>query len=294
MAGERDFRKVRGEIIRGRTALLTATRDEIARYLKDALDRINVILAAQPSDYQQWSLPRLAKEIQQALAQFGEQAAAGISTAAGDAWQLGQDLVDRPLIAGGVRLEAALGAIDVRQLQAMRAFMTDRIKDVGLAAANKLNAELGLVVIGAQSPSDAIGKVRLILGEQSRTRATGIVRTEIGRVFSVASYDRLVARAAQVPGIKKQWRKSGKLHPRLYHDLADGHVRDVKEPFNLGNGAKLMHPHDPAASAAETVNCGCVMLTYFESWKDAGILAHPARAPGGLDIGPSINDLLAA
>ena len=294
MAGERDFRKVRGEIIRGRTALLVGTRDEIARYLKEALDRINAILAAQPTDYQQWSLPRLAGEIRQALGQFGGQAAAQISTAAGDAWQLGQDLIDKPLLAGGVRIEAALGAIDVRQLQAMRAFMTDRIQDVGLAAANKLNAELGLVVIGAQTPSEAIGKVRLILGEQSRMRATGIVRTEVGRVFSVASYDRLVARSAQVPALKKQWRKSGKLHPRLFHDLADGQIREVNKPFNLGNGANLMHPHDPAASAAETVNCGCVMLPYMESWKKDKLLEYPGRSPGGLEMDLPINDLLAA
>lgn len=294
MAGERDFRKVRGEIIRGRTALLTDTRAEIVRYLKDALDQINAILAGQPTDYQQWSLPRLAKEIQQALGQFGEQAAAQISTRAGEAWQLGQDVIDQPLLAGGVRVEAALGAIDVRQLQAMRAFMTDRIANIGLDAANKINAELGLVVIGAQGPSDAIGKVRAILGEQSRARATSIVRTELGRAFSVASYERLAARAAQVPGMKKQWRKSGKLHPRLFHDLADGQIRDVDKPFNLGNGANLMYPHDPAAPASETVNCGCVMLPYMESWKEDKLLTYPERSPGGLDMDLPISDLLAA
>ena len=291
---ERAFNGTINEIIRGRTRLLTDTRDEIARYLKDALDRINAILAAQPTDYQQWSLPRLAKEIQQALAQFGEQATARISTAAGDAWQLGQDLVDKPLLAAGVHIEASLGAIDVRQLQAMRAFMTDRLTNVALEAANKINAELGLVVIGAQSPSDATSKVRLILGEQSRARATTIVRGEVGRAFAVASYQDLAASAVQVPALKKRWRKSGKLHPRLYHDLADGQVRDVKEPFNLGNGAKLMHPHDPAASAAETVNCGCVMLPYMESWKKDKLLTYPGRSPGGLDMDLPINDLLAA
>jgi hypothetical protein len=42
----------------------------------------------------------------------------------------------------------------------MRAFMVDRIKDIGLDGANKIIAELGLVVIGARSPSEAIGAVR--------------------------------------------------------------------------------------------------------------------------------------
>ncbi len=288
MAGESDFRKARSEAIRGRTALLVQTRDTIVAYLKAALEHINVILAGQPTDYQQWALSRLAQEVRQVLGAFGEEAAAEISTAAGTAWQLGQDLVEKPLAAGGVRVEASLQAIDVRQLQAMRAFMTDRIKNVGLAAANRINAELGLVVIGAQSPSDAITKVRAILGEQSRARATTIVRTEISRVYSVAAYQRLVQAAARVPGLKKQWRKSGKVHPRPFHDLADGQVREVGEAFGFGNGAHLMFPHDPAAPASETINCGCVMLPFKSDWK----VAYPGRAPGGMEAGPSMSELL--
>ena len=288
MPGERDFRKTRAAFVRGRTRLLTNTRDEIVRLLKQADAQIRAILAAQPTDYQRWALPRLQQEIRQALAQFGEQAGARISTAAGEAWQLGQDLVDEPLNAGGIRVAASLQHLDTAQLSAMRAFMTDRIKDVGLAAANKINAELGLVMIGAQGPSDAIGKVARILGEQSRARATTIVRTELSRAFSVASFERMKQSAGVVPGMKKQWRKSGKLHPRFYHDLADGQVREMDEPFHFGNGAKLMFPHDPAASAAETINCGCVMLLFKDDWK----VAHPKRSPGGLDMGPSLRELL--
>ncbi len=288
MAGERDFRKARGEIIRGRTLLLVQTRDTIVAYLKTALSRINVILADQPTDYQQWALSRLAQEIRQVLAGFGEEAGAEISSAAGKAWQLGQDLIDKPLAAGDVRIEASLQAIDVRQLQAMRAFMTDRIKNVGVAAADKINAELGLVVIGAQSPSDAIGKVRVILGEQSRARATTIVRNAINGSFSQASFDRIKEAAQRVPGLQKQWRKSGKVHPRLFHDLADGQVRDISEPFAFGNGARLMFPHDPRAPASETINCGCAMVPFKSDWK----MAYPGRTPGGMEAAPSLRELL--
>lgn len=293
VAGERDFKQARGEIIRGRTALMAATRNTIVGYLKTAFARISAILAAQPTDYQQWALARLAAEIRQVLARFGEEAGDEISSAAGKAWDLGQDLVDRPLAAGGVRLEASLARIDVRQLQAMRAFMTDRIKNVGLAAADKINAELGLVVIGAQSPSDAIGKVRVILGETSRARATTIVRTELARAFSSASYERLMEAAARVPGLQKQWRKSGKAHPRPHHDLIDGQVREVNEPFvtqPFGRlPVKLMYPHDPRAPASETINCGCTMLPYKADWT----VQYPARAPGGLEAAPSVRELLA-
>lgn len=286
---ERAFRRARMQVVSGRTAILRDTDAEVRRLLRASLDDVNAILAAQPSDYQSWILPQLAREIRRTLAVFGDAAAGKLAAAAGDAWQLGQDLVDRPLEAADVRIVGAMPHIDSAQLVAMRAFMTERIKDVGIAAANKINAELGLVVIGAQSPADAIGATRLILGEESRTRAAVIVRNGLSSNYAVASFGRLTQAASRVPGLKKQWRKSGKRHPRLYHDLADGQVRDVDEPFVLGNGAQLMFPHDPAAPASETINCGCIAIPFKEDWT----VAQPGRAPGGVfDGGQSINELL--
>lgn len=290
---ERAFRKKITEIVRGRTALQRETRDEVVRLLNQALTEIRADLAAAPSDYQLWSLPRLAAEITRTLAEFGEAAAAKVSTAAGDAWRLGQDLAEKPLEAAGIRVAAELPMLDTRQLTAMRAFMTDRIKDIGLAAANKINAQLGMVVIGAQTPSDAISSVTQILGESSRARATTIVRTELARAFAVATQERMAQQAALVPGLKKQWRRSGKLHPRPHHDLADGQVKEVGEPFVLNPlgkpQVKLMFPHDPKAPAGETINCGCVALPWKADWK----MATPGRAPGGdLERGPSLRELL--
>lgn len=48
------------------------------------------------------------------------------------------------------------------------------------------------------------------------------MRTELGRAFSAAAQERMEAASKIVPGLKKQWRRSGKLHPRIHHDLADG------------------------------------------------------------------------
>ena len=285
---ERAFRKSRIRVIAGRTELLRDTRDAIVKLLRGAQSNIETLLAGQPSDYQRWALPQISREVRVALASFGDQASSEISSAASDAWDLGQELVEEPLAAAGIRVAGRLPHIDTRQLEAMRAFMTDRIKDIGLEGANKINAQLGLVVIGAQAPSDAIGGVRDILGESSRARATTIVRTELSRVFGVAAFERLKQTTDHVPGMQKQWRKSGKLHPRFYHDLADGQVRDVDEPFQLGNGAKLMFPHDPAAPASETINCGCIAIPFKSDWS----VANPGRAPGGLEPGQSVRELL--
>lgn len=268
MAGEADFTKERNAILRGETAMLANTRDEIVRLLKVADERIRVILAGQPTDYQLWSLPRLQQEIKQTLAQFGDNAAVKISNATGQAWELGAASIVEPLRAGGVLTQGALfQSIDPRQLLAMRAFATERIKNIAIEAANKINAELGLVVIGSQGPSDAIGAVTRILGVESRARATTIVRTSLGQVFQVAANERIGGVAAKVPGLKKQWHKSGKIHPRLNHAAIDKQVQEVNQPFILNDGAlKMMFPLDPAAPAGQVINCTCRMSSYMANW----------------------------
>ncbi|MDO8933473.1 MAG: phage minor head protein, partial [Rhodocyclaceae bacterium] len=184
-----------------------------------------------------------------------------------------QALIDAPLLAAGFRIDGMVPLLDTRQLVAMRAFMTDRIKNIGLQAANKINTELGLVVLGAQPPGAAIMRVAAILGDISRARAITIVRTELSRVYGTASQQRLTQAAGVVDGLKKQWRRSGKVHSRITHDLADGQVVDADKPFKLGNGMRLMFPHDPAAPAGETINCGCTALPWKADWE----VATPGR-----------------
>lgn len=292
MAGAKEFNAKRAAGVRARTRILVDTRGEILRQLREALREIQRVLGEAPTDYQLWSLPQLAREIQRVMGEFSTDAAATINAAAELAWTAGEDLIDKPLEAAGVRV-VALRRPSSRQLLAMRAFMTERIKDIGLTAANKINAQLGLVVIGTQSASQAISAVKGILGEESRARATTIVRTELSRVYAVASHERLLEVAQRVPGLQKQWRKSGKAHPRLHHDVIDGQVRDVDKPFDLKPFGKpalqMMFPHDPKAPASEVINCGCTMIPFKADWT----VTYPDRAPGGRDMGPPIGELLA-
>lgn len=259
---------------RRKTAIQRDTYAELQRLLKQADAEIRAILVAAPSDYQQWLLPQLQASVRQALTAIGEQMGSTVSNAAGQAWQAGLDLVDAPLAAGGVQVAGLLPAIDTQQLVAMRTFMTDRIKDITLQAINKINAQIGLSAIGAQPVGDTIGAVSRVLGKGSRGRALTIVRTELGRAYSVATQQRQAQAAELLPGLKKQWRRSGKVHSRISHDAADGQIREVDKPFSIG-GVSLMHPRDPAAPAEETINCGCDNLPYMEGWD----MATPGKKP---------------
>jgi hypothetical protein len=131
-----------------------------------------------------------------------------------------------------------------------------------------------MVLIGAQNPSDAATKIGTYLSEGGRARALTVVRTEVGRAYSAAAQARMEQSADVIPGLSKQWRKSGKLKPRQTHAIADGQIRKVKEPFLVG-GEKLMHPRDPKASAKNTVNCGCTSLPFMANWE----VQHPVDRP---------------
>lgn len=245
--------------LRGRTRLINDTVGEVRKLLAQADRQIAAILAAAPSDYQQWFLPQLQAEIRRALAATGGEAAAAVDIGQQSAWRAGSALVDGVVAAAGIR--TVLPQLDVQQLTAMRSFLTEKIKDVTLDAANAINARLGLVTIGAQTPFDAVKQVSTILKADTQRRATAIVHTELARAYSTANQARMEQTAKLVPGMKKRWVKSGKLNPRHAHVVIHGQEQPVGEPFLLEGGAvKMMYPHDPKAPARHTINCGCASV----------------------------------
>lgn len=255
-------------VIEERDRYLIESADSLAKLLKTADGRLVALLADQPSAADQWLLPQLQAQVQQIMTEFSDGAAADLGGRAGQAWELGQMAIDAPIAASGIALGGVAPLVDVRQLTAMRAFMTDRIRDVGAQAISRINTQLGLTVLGAQSTSETISAVKDVLGEESRLRALTITRTELSGVYSLAAYERLLQQAKDIPGLQKQWRSSGKTHPRATHLAADGQLRDVTKPFDIG-GVEMRYPHDRQAPAAEIINCGCTMLPWHADWGSA-------------------------
>ncbi len=258
---------------------LLATDQRVVALLHAAQTQIVQQLATQPADWQQWQLTRLRDQIETILAAAGQQAGAAVDAGLRQAWQQGEDLVDKPLAAAGMGVEMRLGALDARVLAAMRTFAVERLNNVATEAMGKIGQQLGLVTIGGITPFQAIKAVQALLGSDSLRRATAIVRTEVSRAFAVASQERLVQAAPLVPGLGKQWRRSGKIHSRWTHDLMDGQVVDADKPFkvpNPGGGINLMQcPHDPKAPPEQVICCGCIALPYMKGWQVATPGAKP-------------------
>lgn len=257
--------------LRERARLILAGEHQVLAALADARTQIMATLASQPADWQQWQLSRLLGQIDDVLQGATGRAGALFDARMRELERAGEDFIDKPLAAAGYNVELLLPQLDVPVLKQIRAFAALRLKDVGTVAAQKIGRELSLVTIGGQTPFDAIRAVQKVLGADNVQRATTIVHTEASRAFAVASDARLVQAAPLVPGLGKQWRRSGKIHSRWNHDLMDGQVMEVGKPFkvpNPGGGFDMMKfPHDPTAPAEQVIRCGCISLPHFKSWE---------------------------
>ena len=277
---QRDFAAALAERLQERARTLLAGDEQVLRLLRDAREQIIALLAAQPSDFQQWNLTRLRQQLDLILQAAGQQAGTSTGQLLQDLWKQGEDIIDKPLgVVGLGSVEMRLGALDVRLLSSMRAFTLDRLTNVTTEAAGKIGQQLGLVTLGAITPFEAIQRVQQILGAATPARASTIVLTETSRAFALASQQRLSQAAALVPGLGKQWRRSGKLHSRWQHDLMDGQVVGADERFKVpspnGGVDWMLGPHDPAAPAHQVINCGCIALPHKKEWQ----VMHPGAKP---------------
>ncbi|NYZ17059.1 hypothetical protein HL658_31335 [Azospirillum sp. RWY-5-1] len=270
---DRAFRAERLRQIRAGNAIRRRTADQVRAVLRQAQAEIAATLAGAPSAWQVHHLGRLKEEVGRALARLEAGWDAAVGAGLDASWAAGIDLIDRPAEAGGVRLSSLLAAIDPRRLEAMRAFCTDRIADVTATSAARVNTELGLAMVGAKTPFEAARSVAGVL-DGGLERALTITRTELGAAHAAAAQARQEQAAPVLPGLRKQWRRSGKIHSRLSHDLADGQIKKPDEPFLVG-GEPIMFPKDPKAPAKHRINCGCASLPHMAHWE----VKHPIDQP---------------
>lgn len=103
-----------------------------------------------------------------------------------------------------------------------------------------------------------IGKlITAVAPTKSASRAQTIARTESSRAANATGLE-----TAKETGLEMQkvWNASGGSRTRDSHQRADNQKVGLDEFFIVG-GERLRYPSDPSGSAAETINCRCV-LTY--------------------------------
>jgi hypothetical protein len=258
---------------------------EILRQLEKARKTITARLAGVTDTLKRTRLEATQREIDAALQAFSTAARTTSLEGAQQAWDAGIDLIRVPLAAGGLAFEPR---INPRALTALRTALTHYLSDASTSAINRINGALAQVLIGTLSTSDAISAVQKIL-DATRSRARTIVYTELGRIYSAANQASMEDAATRLPGLRKRWNRSGKLHPRPDHVAAHGQLRKVSEPFDIA-GEQLMYPRDPNGSASNTINCGCLSIpvTDGSTWGASTTRLDPLDADGEVTREPRV------
>lgn len=191
--------------------------------------------------------------------------------------QVGQEIVDRPLIVAQFEFGAAQTV--VQELDMLIDFAQSRITDVSREVIEKVMLEVRLVALGSKSFTDAMDEVIKLVpptgtGGGAAFRAEMILRTEVGRVLSFATQERFEDLEEQIPGLMKEWKHSGNLiNPRDGHIAADGQRVAINDTFSVaatlgGTKENIRFPRAPEASARNSIFCRCAMVPWHQSWED--------------------------
>lgn len=92
------------------------------------------------------------------------------------------------------------------------------------------------------------------------SRAQRIASTEATRAWNAGTLAAAEALTGPDRPLVKQWITRRDTRVRPAHSAADGQLRLLDEPFNIG-GYPMQYPGDPSAPADQTIECRCVLRT---------------------------------
>ena len=252
--------------------------DELAhqRVLNLAADlRKEIILRlASAKDYEAFRLPHLLGDINRTMDEWRRQYLAESNELFPRYSALGVAQVDGPLTAANI-LTPQMPASSIKVFEIAQRFNANLVTHVTSDTIAAITREVTLATTGVQPPFEAMKKIQAQIDDplhfgSLQNRAEVILRTEGGRVQSLAAQARLEDAVAVVPGLQKQWLWSG--NSRVQHQRINGQIKNVGEPFEIPAQGKcpadkIMFPRDPAGLACQTINCGCQSIPYKAEWE---------------------------
>ena len=216
--------------------------------------------------YQQM-LQELNRQLATAETKIRVETSAGIS----DSWEAGRDMLPQMAQTGSSITLSSYG-ISSHLVDQIRDFTWGKVSGITNDLQGKIRAELSLGVLGGKTPQEIAASIAGSLGDRPGVfgtvsyRAEVIVKTELGRTFSMASQASMENAAATLPELQKMWLHAGHpKSPRIYHLNLNGAIKPVEQPFLVGS-ISMMYPRDPKAPIGEIINCGCMHVPYMKAW----------------------------
>lgn len=138
------------------------------------------------------------------------------------------------------------------------ASLVSKVRGIGADVAADLTVSLTEGSILGESVLDLEARVRGIF-DSTEARAHTIARTSVVPAANGAHAEVAGVINDQVVPLDKEWLATSDDRTREWHAEADGQRVPYAEPFDV-MGEAMMYPGDPAGSAANVVNCRCVVL----------------------------------
>lgn len=307
----REAAQAGGDVLKAQRDRERAALEELLRKFKTLKRSLTNRLLVGVTDFKRFTTQALLADVDRLIgeteAALQQVAADMIQTSA----ELGGLAVDEPLKSAGMIVTPALPGLDADLVTAtfgntvdlltvpMKQFGADvktGIRRVALAGDNKFQE--------IQALRDKIGGAGF---DNAQFRAERIIRTEIGRTFNAAQFQRMKALAADFPFLRKGWRATRDSRTRTGHREA-GTIysrgqgipihqpfrvkvydeRDAKAPKLIGT-ATLAFPLDPETTptgkiaAGATIMCRCNAFTDFSPAELAAYNAQRVQtAVGGV------------
>jgi len=275
--------------------------------LKGLRSEIAAELATVTTDWNAFRLRQLQTNIDRLIDKFQAQATQEFSAALASAMTDGAAAVTEPL--GALGIEAAFLRPSMAQANVVLDFSADLIQGIAADMRQKINQRIRLAALGQQSPFDAMKAITQDLGIEASTgvwakrppvvkgvaaRAETVLRTELQRVYNLATHSQQLAQAEMVPGLMKSWvatadNRTRRGHLRAHQDYKDPIpvnepfiVYDISDKGQVKGHAELMYPGDPSAGPQYTINCRCRQVT-----------VHPAVGRIGTSLDGRISQAIA-
>lgn len=225
--------------------------------------------ASDSTQIRAFNLPTLSAQIQQEVNAMLSEASKIVTDAQAGVFHIGANQGLETARAIGIHAHFILPTPEL--LSIATSYTADYVQGIGAKLMTEVNATIQRAVLGGEHPFQAMKKIDSIIGKKGNGgvsyKAESIVRTEVNRVYSIATDATVNEFGKQVTGLKKQW-VSGAFRAgrRETHQEADGQIVPFDQPFMVG-GEPLDYPRDPKGSAENTINCGCQMIMVVDEVK---------------------------
>lgn len=245
-------------------------QESVHRILEAVRKKVIADIATAPDgSFTSYRQSQILGEIDRLLNEAGTSIKTDLAAGISNSWEAGATLLPHMASAAGTTLTTF--GISSHLTEQIRDFAWGKIGGITNDAQAKIRAEITMGILGQKTPQEIASAIAGTLErpgvfESIAARAEVIVKTEMGRAFSMAHQAGLQSALDTLPELQKMWLHAGHPKtPRIYHLHLNGNTTPVDTPFLVGSIA-MMYPRDPKAPVGEIINCGCMHVAWMPAW----------------------------